>query len=388
MPLPIKPKGPPPKKVKGPPLASPQQLLCRARGTLLGLAVGDALGVTNESKKLPSAQFPTLNEGVHTELRGGGSHGVRRGQTTDDTQMATVLATSLRNLQRYDVVDTAKDYAKWVPWAFDLNAQVKAALDLVAEGKHPEFTGKRVWLEANQKAASNTSLVRCPPIGVFYRWDQQARLTATLEDAAITHFSPQCQLAGVILNAVIAAANTTPKQKLEQADALKVIEAELSIAAAQMGRTHPDWVLQVKDAADWLRGDVKAAQDPDPMLYGPDLHLHLQESNVRVCLRLALWELWHAPTFEAALIDVVNRGGDAASNGAVVGALMGAVHGDTAIPEYWATPVLELSGAGPLFGKYHPRELMTLTQNLPERPAPPAARPTTAPKKAAPSNDD
>ena len=142
----------------------------------------------------------------------------------------------------------------------------------------------------------------------------------------------------------------------------------------------------MKDAADWLRSDIKAAQDDDPMLYGPDLHLHLQESHVR--LRLSLWELWHAPTFEAALIDVVNRGGDADTNAAVVGALMGAVHGESTIPEQWATPVLEVNGQGPLFGKYHPRELMTLAQSLPDRPAVAAKAAPPAKKEAGRSNDD
>ena len=100
-----------------------------------------------------------------------------------------------------------------------------------------------------------------------------------------------CQLAGVVVNAVIAAANTTPKEKLEKVDALKVIEAELSIAAAQLGRMQPDWVEHIKDAATWLREDIKAAQDDDPMLYGPELHLHLYENRVRECLRVSLWEL-------------------------------------------------------------------------------------------------
>ena len=388
MPLPIKPKGPPPRRKKGPPEASPEQLLCRARGTLLGLAVGSAFGMPLEFKKLPSAQFPTLNEGMHVDVRGGGPFSLKRGQVTHDAQLAVCLAVSLRNLRRYDVLDTAKDYARWMPHAFDVGTQVKGALELVAEGKHPEFTGKRVWLESNQKAAGNGSIARCVPIGVFFRWDQQARILATLEDAAITHFSPQCQLAGVIINAVIAAANTTPKEKLDKADALKAIEAELSIAASQLGRIQPDWVTQVKDAADWLREDIRAAQDDDPMLYGPELHMHLRETWVRVCVRLALWELWHAPTFEAALVDVVNRGGDADTNGAVVGALMGAVHGDTAIPEHWATPVLEVNGPGPLFGKYHPREMMTLAQNLLDRPAAAVKPPPPSRKDSGGSHSD
>ena len=82
------------------------------------------------------------------------------------------------------------------------------------------------------------------------------------------------------------------------------------------------------------------------------------------------------------MIDIVNRGGDADGNGALTGALFGAVYGDTAIPEEWATPVLEVNGQGPLFSKYHPRELMTLASNLPARPAAPAKAPPPPPKKS------
>jgi ADP-ribosyl-[dinitrogen reductase] hydrolase len=368
-------KGPPPRRKKGPPEASAEDISSRARGALLGLAVGDALGTTVEGKRLSSEMFPKLNEGPHSEMRGRGPFELKRGQVTDDTQLAACLAIGLRNHRRYDVLETAKEYARWVEHAFDCPDQLRKAIELVKEGKHPEFTGKRVWLESGQKARDNGALSRGVPLAVFFLWDQTARITASLEDAQISHFSPQCQLAGVIINAVIAAGITCPVEKLDKVNALKAIEAELSIGAAQLGRQHPDWVLQVKDASDWLREDIKASQDDDPLLYGPELHLHLYENWVRVTLRLALWELWHAPTLEAALIDVINRGGDADSNAAVAGALFGAIHGAAAIPERWSQDVLEVNGQGPLFNKYHPRELLTLVQNLPERPvkAPPGA---------------
>lgn len=371
-PVPLKPKvkGPPPKRKKGPPEASPEQLLSRARGALLGFAVGDALGTTMEGRKPNCEMFPKLND-VPLDMRGRGPFELKRGQVTDDTQQLVAMAIALRNLRRYDALETAKEYNRWLPHAFTCPEPTKAALALVAEGRHPEFTGKRVWLESSQKIKDNGSLARCPPLGVFFLWDQKARITATLEDAQMTHFAPLCQLAGVIVNSIIAAAITTPKEKLDKVDAMKAIEADLSIGAAQLGRQHGDWVLQTKDASDWLREDLKLSQADDPMLYGPELHLQLYENHVRCTLRLALWELWHAPTFEAALTDVVNRGGDADTNAAMVGALFGAIHGAEQIPERWATDVLEVNGPGPLFSKYHPRELVTLAQNLPERPPPP-----------------
>ncbi len=369
MPLPPR---PPPKKKKtfGPAGPTEEQVHARSRGALLGLAVGNALGVTTAKKKLPAPPFPTLCEGVHTEMRGGGAFSLKPGQVTQATQLACVLAEGLREQGHYEWVDTAKAYAKWVPVAFEVDEQTKAALALVAEGRHPEIAGKRVWLESSQRAASNASLPRAAALGVFFARDRKARVEATLLDAQATHFSPHCQLAGVIFNATIAAAITTHQERLEKADALKAIEAELSIAAADLGRAISDFVVQVKMASDELRLDLKAAQDDDPMLYGPDVHMFNQEKWVRVAVRLAFWELWHAPSFEAALLDVVNRGADCDTNAAITGALLGAVWGADAIPERWATPVLEVNGPGPLFSRYHPRELLTLLQHLPRPPAP------------------
>ena len=375
-----RPKGPPPKKKKGPPEATPEQIQSRARGALLGFAVADALGTTMEGRKPGVEMFPKLND-IMLDMRGRGPFELKRGQVTEDTQQLAAQAIALKEHRRYDALAVAKEYQRWLPHAFTCPEPTKAALALVADGRHPEFTGKRVWLESSQKIRDNGSLMRAPGLGVFFLWDQAARITATLEDAQITHFAPICQLAGVIVNAIIAAGVTCPKERLDKVDAMKAIEAELSIGAAQLGRQHGDWVLQVKDASDWLREDIKASQADDPMLYGPELHLHLYPDSVRGTLRLALWELWHAPTYEAAVTDVVNRGGDADTNAAITGALFGAIHGAESIPDRWSTDVLEVNGPGPLFSKYHPRELVTLVQNLPEKPPPPAAPVPSTKKK-------
>jgi ADP-ribosylglycohydrolase len=78
---------------------------------------------------------------------------------------------------------------------------------------------------------------------------------------------------------------------------------------------------------------------------------------------LAFWELLHAPTYEAALVDTVNRGGDADTNGAIVGALFGARFGEDAIPAHWKTRVLQAlqtSSLAALRDVYHPRVLLEL----------------------------
>jgi ADP-ribosylglycohydrolase len=56
----------------------------------------------------------------------------------------------------------------------------------------------------------------------------------------------------------------------------------------------------------------------------------------------------------------VNRGGDADTNGAIAGALAGALHGERAIPETWRRTVLQAAppGPAPLRGAYHPAALL------------------------------
>jgi ADP-ribosyl-[dinitrogen reductase] hydrolase len=124
----------------------------------------------------------------------------------------------------------------------------------------------------------------------------------------------------------------------------------------------------VSVATEMIREDLELARQDDPRLYWPELHMHRKASHLRVALRLAYWELFHAPSFEAGLVDVINRGGDADVNGAVTGALLGAFHGEEAIPTDWAQGVLDALRPrdGALWTTYHPRLLLMLAPELEE----------------------
>ncbi|MBK7859561.1 MAG: ADP-ribosylglycohydrolase family protein [Archangiaceae bacterium] len=381
MPPPPRRPPPPPKKKRGAPKdPTSDQVAMRGRGALLGLSVGDAFGATFEGKRMTAPMFPELCGGVYTEIVGKGPFNLRPGQVTDETQLATALAMSLKELARYDLDEVAKAYQQWVPHAFDIDAETKAALALLIEGRSGEFTGRRLWMDSRPRPAGNNSLGRTAPIGVFFYKDQTRRIDASLVDSAITHFDPRCQLACVVMNAVISAAINTTAEKATHADLLKQVEADLSIAAAQLGRTYPELVVQIGDAAEWLREDVRLAQEADPQLYGPDVHMVHQAGYVRTALRLGLWELFHAPDFEQALIDVINRGGDTDTNGAVAGAMYGAWVGEMAIPQRWSDTVLQALAEqpGPLANQYHPKNLLELAGAPVDGSARPAAPPPSS----------
>lgn len=313
-----------------------------ARGALLGLAVGDALGTTLEFRSLVATPFPALAAGPLRDIVGGGPFGVAPGQVTDDTQMATCLAASLADRGRFDLDDVARRYVDWREHAFDIGRQTAAALGAIARGATPGNAGREVWEASGQDAAGNGSLMRTAPIAVFFAGDRAALRQAAREDSAITHFDPRCQEACVAFDVAIAT------------------------AVSNGGRTDPEAMWRAardEVSSAQLASDLDAARADDPGLYSPDLHLHVHQGFVRIAFRLAFWELLHAPSFEAGLIDVVNRGGDADTNGAITGALLGAAHGEREIPARWRDATLSAlqdGPPGPLRDVYHPLRLLEL----------------------------
>ncbi len=348
----------------------------RARGCLLGLSVGEALGAATKGRNLRAPDFPELiTEGPYDQMRGGGPFELHKGQVSWATQMAAALATQLYNDRHFQLEHVGRAYAQWMPDAPQVPEATRLALDLITnDNRHPEFTGRRVFLENARRFVDNGSLARVAPLGCFYWNHRTDRVASALADSAITHFAPICQLASATFAGIIAAAIGSPAEKLEPAALLKILDIELPYIASTLAAKEPDWIVTIKDASDLLREDLRAAQQPDPMLYGPDLFLFHPADHVRVGFRLALWHFFHGSAFNAALVDTVHRGGDADTNAALVGALLGAVLGERAVPEEWTEFVVEGPRAlsGPLANNWHPRNLLLLGGVEADPPAPPA----------------
>lgn len=340
----------------------PDPLLAqRRRGALLGLAVGNALAVPTAHRPFMAPSFPTRAEGPYLKLMGGGPNELRKGQVTEEVQLACCLGHSLRDLKRYDAADALRRYRAWQPHAFDVSEPMKEVLEECASGLPPLGAGRRVWLRAFRQPALPGSLARTAPLGVYLARDAAARTEASLADSALTHFDPRCQLACAAFNAALARAVTSGAE-LKKEDLLTAADSGLLLAGAALGRSASDYVQEVSHAAHLLREDLELARGDDPQLYGPELHLHRPTHAVRVAFRLAFWELLHAPSAEAALLDVVHRGGDTEAHAAITGALVGAFHGEEALPAEWRKQVLEALAPvkGPLWDVYHPRHLLAL----------------------------
>src|SRR5881394_4086102 len=78
----------------------------RARGALMGLACGDAVGTTLEFK--PPGTFTPI-----ADMVGGGPFHLEPGQWTDDTSMALCLAESILDTSGNDLADQLRRYVAW-----------------------------------------------------------------------------------------------------------------------------------------------------------------------------------------------------------------------------------------------------------------------------------
>ena len=136
----------------------------RQRGMLLGLAVGDALGAAVEFH--PLGTFPEV-----TSFRGGGPHGLKPGEWTDDTSMALALADSMASVG-WDLNDQARRYVEWRQAGkysvngrcFDIGITTSSALSRSVADQDALASG-----DASERASGNGSIMRLAPVPVDHR---------------------------------------------------------------------------------------------------------------------------------------------------------------------------------------------------------------------------
>ncbi len=273
--------------------------LDRAKGALVGLALGDALGTTLEFAGRDT-KTPV------TDLVGGGPFGLAAGEWTDDTSMALCLAESLLERGLLDVQDLMERFLRWYEEGhnsvtgkcFDIGGATKAALDSFSETREP-LSGS-----TDPQSAGNGSLMRLSPVAIrWWRDRSRARAAARLQSRT-THGAPQaveaCALYAELLVEAIAG---TPKETVLRA---RIWSGDAQIAEVAAG----SW--REKE-----RGDISSS--------GYVLHT----------LEAALWCVDRSESIEDALVLAANLADDADTVAAVTGQLAGALWGMSGAPPGW-----------------------------------------------------
>lgn len=273
----------------------------RARGALVGLAVGDALGTTLE--------FSTRDAQLHhTEMTGGGPFRLKPGVWTDDTSMALALADSLVACRGFDPMDLMQRFLGWyrngdyspAGYCFDIGGTTREALTRY------EQTGMAFAGNADELSAGNGSVMRLAPVAIYASGDAELCARIAAAQSRTTHGAPQA-VDGCVLLA----------DRLRRAIAGEDRE---TLLMAQSFDGHP--AVQDIAAGTWqarARGAIRAS--------GYVVHT----------LEAAFWAVASTSSFEDAVIVAVNLGDDADTVGAVTGQIAGALYGMSAIPERWLT---------------------------------------------------
>ena len=306
----------------------------RALGALFGQATGDALGTTVEFCQ-PQEAARELLPGPLLVV-GGGTFRVLPGQITDDTELALALARSLARRGRYDPDDVANAYVRWF-WSdpIDCGGTIGRAFGL-PEGRPVRAT--QVRARATGSSQANGALMRIAPLAVFgWCLDRDALADLARADAKLSHPNPVCLAANVLFTRLVASA----------------IQTGLSPAAL------------VEDVVAWARDRADCAAALDIVQAGrgaPPADYYSQMGWVRIALQNAVFQLLHAADVREGVEDTVRQGGDADTNGAIAGALLGAVHGAEAIPDQWRAAVAGCTPDRP--DEYHCGDLPDLTDAL------------------------
>ena len=271
----------------------------------MGLAVGDAVGTTNEFKV--AGTFKPI-----TDMVGGGPFLLKPGQWTDDTSMALCLADSLLAKGHYDSFDVMERYQRWfskgyrssTDRCFDIGGQVRAALfDFEHEQRVP-VTAER------SNRAGNGAIMRLAPVviaGFEHREIREIVVTAGLS-ARETHYSVEAEAATEVFAALLVGAllGWAP-------------EHIINVGWASTGPAFDEMAARVISTDPAERASWES-ETSGYIVHG---------------LRLAVHGLLDFPSFKDATLAIANMGGDSDTNAAIYGQLGGAFYGIEAIPASW-----------------------------------------------------
>ncbi|CAF2480133.1 unnamed protein product [Rotaria sp. Silwood2] len=320
--------------------------LLRIQGSLVGLAIGDALGASVEFRP-----YSYLQQNKVTDMQTGGTWGLKAGQWTDDTSMALCLAASLIVKGEFDPYDQFIRYKRWYKdgymsstgLCFDIGKSTRQAIiefekrqtnahcQLIQSNQVPKNTPldkitKQNFLSLYKNlecgppdSAGNGALMRVAPIPLFFSESYDAVKKCIDEATTITHNDQRaieaCQFyAGLIWHAI----NGVPKEQLLDPNFYRdVLCINLS-----------GEVLKV------VQGSYKNKKGYEDGIRG--------KGYVVNSLEAALWAFYKdGSSFNEGVLLAVNLGDDTDTTAAIYGELAGAVYGIKNISSDWINKLFQ-----------------------------------------------
>lgn len=300
-------------------------LLDRVRGVIYGQAIGDALGLGMEgfTKSQVAEIYPhgltSIREIVHDKYRSAWV----KGDWTDDTDMMLCILDSLLDLQEINLYDIAWKFYHWAsttPPGIGHGTYniIFAKYMLGIDFFQPNFSenyyvaARSYWEADHQNFAGNAGIMRTSILGI---WDYE-HLEKVKENAAkicqLTHYDPRCVGSSV-------AVSLTISQLLQGVKDLDILFANIK--------------QEVRDYHPEIEKYLEVSQSPDiaNLNLGEPEHMGYTLKTMSA----GFWALQHAESYRDGILKIIHEGGDADTNAAVAGAILGAKFGYHSIPVEW-----------------------------------------------------
>ncbi|MFO0612304.1 MAG: ADP-ribosylglycohydrolase family protein [Polyangiaceae bacterium] len=307
----------------------------RTRGSILGLAIGDALGHPTEflasvdairSKYGPLGVVDFVPLGAHP-----------RGTFTDDTQMTIAVARALVRAGHRDLdalmTLMGEEFVAWARAPENNRAPGGTCLAGCRELAH-----RVPWRTAGVRNSKGCgAAMRAAPIGLYHHDDVDALVRVAAAQSSLTHRHPTATASSVAAAAAVAHVIRTG-----------AIDGMLAFTRACVERLTPALLRDV--GADEAASDALGASE---MLEHLDRTEEVLDRDTDDVCRLlggawvgeeavatALWCVLKANgDFREAVIRGANSSGDSDSIACIAGSIAGALVGARALPEAWVTGV-------------------------------------------------
>lgn len=280
------------------------------KACILGIAVGDALGVPVEFESRAE-----LDKNPVCDMRGFGSHGVPAGAWSDDTSMVLCELDALAK-EHFSWDDVMKNFADWryngaftpTGRCFDIGMTCEAAIRAYAhDGKAATECGL-----SGEHDNGNGALMRIAPFALFSPDDPGL----SEKGSTLTHATRRSQIACGVYSLVL---GEIIMSKSKASARLGIAKArERYCAESEWQHFEP-----LADIENRSRESIKSG------------------GYVVATLEAALWCLLTTDTYRDCVLTAVNLGRDTDTVAAVAGGLAGALYGLDGIPKPWLDTLIK-----------------------------------------------
>ncbi|MGI4871541.1 MAG: ADP-ribosylglycohydrolase family protein [Janthinobacterium lividum] len=299
--------------------------IAAARAALLGLAVGDALGVPVEFMDREARRRDPV-----TDMRAYGTHHQPAGTWSDDSSLTFCLAETLARPGEPDLDDFGRRALNWLDnayWTahhnvFDVGIATADALRQLRNGKSPLLSGG-----TDEYSNGNGSLMRILPLAFTVKdWPITERFRAVQEVSCVTH----AHIRSVVACFIYVEMARQLLLGLDILDAYQAMQQTVNeflvpgtlVEEAELLQFHR--ILQLR----------REPYDGQPL--ADCLEDKISSSGYVVhTLEAALWCLLRYSSYPETVLAAVNLGDDTDTTGAVAGGLAGLAYGEGAIPAEW-----------------------------------------------------